>query len=562
MDSIFLQISLLLIITVSIAFITKILRQPLIIAYIIAGIICGPLLFNFINQDHDLYATFSKFGIVLLLFIIGLNLNFHHLKSIGKSSLVTGLGQVLFTASIGTVILIALKVSLTSAIYLAIAITFSSTIIIMKLLSDKHDTETVYGKHTIGLMLVQDVIAVLLLIGLGIIGNKTAGIGSELLWISLKLILSLGALYLISQKILPKLLDKISSSSELLFLFTLAWCFGAASLLHVIGLSMEIGAIISGIALSSSPYQTEIASRVKPLRDFFLIIFFIVLGSEMSLGSINPASVLLPAGILSLFILIGNPLILYFLFRNLKFTRRNSFLAGLTAAQVSEFGFILLYSGRNLGHLSGKEVPIFTAVAITTIFFSSYLITYNEKLYRLLLPFFKFFGPDKARQKEKVKESFNTWIVGYHRIGTRIAEVMKKLKKKYSVIDFDPNAIARLRKDNTPFVFGDIADIELLESLPLASSKLIIMTIPAVDDQLNLINHLKKARSQAITIANAYQKEDAKRLYTGGADFVMMPHYVGGEWISNLLSNPKWNKKTLTKLKNEQNLILSNNSSS
>ncbi|MCR4322532.1 MAG: cation:proton antiporter [Candidatus Azambacteria bacterium] len=554
MDNIFVQISSLLAITVGAAFIVRILRQPLIVAYIFAGIIAGPFILNLFDGGHETYEAFAQFGVILLLFIIGLNLNFNHLRSIGRVSFITGLGQVIFTAGIGTVILLAMHMQLTSALYVAVAITFSSTIIIMKLLSDKKDTDTTYGRYTIGLMLVQDVIAVILVIALGMMQSESGGGSLTVVLLIMKLALTLAGLYLVSRYLLPKMLDKIADSSELLFLFTLAWCFGVASALYMLGFSLEIGAIVSGIALSSSPYQLEIGSRIKPLRDFFLILFFIVLGSEMGISSLG--LILVPATILSLFILIGNPLILYILFRRLKFTRRNSFLAGLTAAQVSEFGFVLLFAGRQAGHLQGNEGAIFTAVAIATIFISSYLISYNEQIYRFFLPYFRLFGPDKYRQNEHVTKKYDAWIIGYHRIGMKVAEAMSDLKTNFCVVDFDPAAVARIRKSDLPFYFGDIADIEFLEGLPIAQSKMIIMTVPTVDDQVNLIKFVRKTNDKALIIGNAYHKIDAEMLYRHGADFVMMPHFLGGHWISKVLRNEKWNIETLSQLKAEQDKLL------
>lgn len=545
--NIFLQISTLLAITVSVSFIARLLKQPLIIAYIIAGIICGPAFFNLVHGGAEMYEAFAQFGVVLLLFIIGLNLNFRHLKTIGKTSFITGIGQVLFTGSFGTLILYLLGLNLKTAVYLAVAITFSSTIIIMKLLADKKDTETIYGKYTIGLMLVQDVIAVVIMIVLGVIKSDSVSLGNSLLILFIKGLLAIALVVFLSYYILPRFLDKVSKTSELLFIFTIAWCFGLASLLYWLGFSLEIGAIVAGISLSSSPYQLEIGSRIKPLRDFFLVLFFIVLGSEMTVGSIGLAW--LPALVLSLFILIGNPLILYILFRRSKFTRRNSFLAGLTAAQVSEFGFVILFIGQQVGHIHGIEIAVFTLVAITTIFISSYLIMYNEQIYRFFLPFFRLFGKDKHRQLDRIKSSFDVWVVGYHRIGKHVCEMLKKKKTKFAVIDFDPDSLAKARKNKMKTFFGDIADVEFLEEIPIASSKLIIMTIPAADDQVNLIKFVRSVNKKILIIANAYHYLDMVYLYESGADYVIMPHYMGGHWISDTLKNSKWTKKNLDKLK-------------
>lgn len=549
MDNIFFQISTLLAITVSLAFLIRLLRQPLIIAYIVAGIIAGPMFFNLLHGDRHMYEAFAQFGVVLLLFIIGLNLNFNHLKSIGRASFITGIGQVLFTSLLGTLLLLALKMPFTTSVILAVAITFSSTIIIMKLLSDKKDTETVYGRHTIGLMLVQDIIAVAIMIVIVVL-KEGGALAGPFVVLAIKGVWAVAGIYVLSKYLLPRLLHRIANSSELLFIFTVSWCFGLASLLYWLGFSLEIGAIAAGIALSSSPYQLEIASRIKPLRDFFLVLFFIVLGSEMAVGTLS--AVWLPGLALALFILIGNPLILYILFRSLKFTRRNSFLAGLTAAQVSEFGFVLLFTAGMIWELDGSVIPIFTLVAIITIFISSYLIIYSEKIYRFLLPFFSLFGPDRYRQRNRVPAVYDIWLVGYHRIGNKVCETLKGMKAKFSVIDYDPGAISELRRHHVPAVYGDIADMEFLETLPIASAKLVIMTIPSLDDQIGLIKHVRGLNPTVAMIANAYQYDDAALLYRAGADFVMMPHLLGASWIASLIKKKKLSRKHLAGLKDEQ----------
>ncbi|OGY31006.1 MAG: hypothetical protein A2805_02600 [Candidatus Andersenbacteria bacterium RIFCSPHIGHO2_01_FULL_46_36] len=548
-SNVFLQMSVLLGITVSIAFFIRLLRQPLIIAYIVAGITAGPAFFNIVHQDRNLYELFAQFGVVLLLFIIGLNLNFRHLKKIGRVSFIVGLGQVLFTAILGTIILSFLGFSLASALFVAVAMTFSSTIIILKLLADKKDTDTVYGKYTIGVMLVQDLIAITIMVVLGVTGSKEISLIAFFPLI-LKGIIAILAIIGIAKYILPRIIKHIASSSEFLFLFTITWCFGVASLLYWLGFSLEIGAIVAGISLSASPYQPEIASRIKPLRDFFLVLFFIVLGSQMHIASLK--EVALPGIILSTFILIGNPLILYILFRSMKFTRRNSFLSGLTAAQVSEFGFVLLFTGKQAGFVSGNEIPVFTLVAITTIFASSYIITYNEQIYRFFLPIFQLFGPDKLRQSSRPPRAYDAWVVGYHRIGKKVVEALQELGVPYAVIDFDPHVIEELHHKRISSVFGDIADVEFLADLPLGSAEMIIMTIPAVDDQINLITHARKLHPDILIIANAYYPQEAQTLYEEGADYVMMPHAVGGSWIAKTLKAKKITRESLAKLRAQQ----------
>ena len=549
MDNIFLQISVLLAITTVVAFFVRLLKQPLIIGYIIAGIIGGPLFFNIVHGGKEMYDAFAQFGVILLLFVIGLNLNLNHLKEIGRTSFITGIGQVVFTIVFGSAILLWLDFPLWTSVFLAGAITFSSTIIIMKLLTEKKDTETVYGRHTIGLMIVQDIIAVAMIVAIGLI-RTGSGASVALAFLFLKIVILSVAVILCSRYILPGFLRRISNSGEMLFLFTIAWCFGVASAFFVAGFSIEIGAIVAGISLASSPFKLEIGSRIRALRDFFLVLFFIVLGTQMGMSPLS--DIWLPGIALSLFILIGNPLILYFLFRLLKFTRRNSFLAGLTAAQVSEFGFVLLYAGANMGFVTGRELSIFTMVAIITIFVSSYLIIYGEKIYGYLLPWFNMFGADRHRQAEKISEKFDIWIIGYHRIGGYVAESLRESGLKIALVDYDPDAAKRMRDKNISLFFGDASDIEFIENLPMASSKLVVITIPALDDQLTVIQHIRQSRSETFIIANAYQYSEIKQLYDAGADYVMMPHLVGGNWIAGVLKKGRWTKDAFARLRDEQ----------
>ena len=272
------DIGIILSIAIGIAFLAQVLKQPLIISYILTGIICGPFFLNLINSEKSFYHSFAQFGVILLLFLVGLSLNPEFLKKIGRISFVAGVGQVIFTALIGFFLLIALGFSPLVSFYLAVAITFSSTIIIIKLLSDKKDLRSVYGRYTVGLMLVQDIIAIIIMIILSSFGlEKSLFISLFLLFIKGVIIFSV--VYFLARVVLPVVLDKVAESTEFLFVFTLGWCFALAGLGEWSGLSLEVGAIIAGLSLGTSKYQTEIFSRLKPLRDFFLVLFFIILGS-------------------------------------------------------------------------------------------------------------------------------------------------------------------------------------------------------------------------------------------------------------------------------------------
>lgn len=549
-NSIFLQISIILGVTAVIASIVRFLKQPLLVAYILSGILAGPLLFNFIRGDEESYHLFSEFGIVLLLFVVGLSLNFNYIKKVGKVAVITGLGQALLTSVLSFYLLRFFQVAFYPSLYLSIAITFSSTIIITKLLSDKKDTESVYGRYTIGLMLVQDVIAIFIMILMASGKDPNVSFLHSLSFLALKSAVVVACIYFLSKFLIPFILNRIAKSSEFLFLFTVAWCFCITSIVNLFGLSLEIGAIVAGLSLGSSPYQPEISSRIRPLRDFFLIMFFIILGSEMNVANFQQA--LVPGLILSIFVLLLKPLILYILFRTLKFTRRNSFLSGTTAAQVSEFGFILLFTGEQLGHVGDQELAIFTIVALFTIFFSSYAITYNERLYRMLIPFFSFFGKDRYQQLEDEVPVYDAWVVGYHRMGWKICETLKDLKISFAVIDYNPEMVSNLKQQGIPVYFGDVADVEFLSEIPLEKSKLIISTIPEADDQYTFIKHVRSLSTKPYIITNLVHSKYIKDFYAAGVDYIMMPHFLGGYRISEILRENKLSRGMFKKLRTEQ----------
>lgn len=548
MDSIFLNTSIIFGLTIFIAFVVQILKQPLIISYIISGILAGPVFLNLLHSDQEYFNILAEFGVILLLFLVGLSLNFHFLKKIGKVAAVTGLGQVIFTSVIGFFLLYLMGFDKEFSIYLAIAITFSSTIIIMKLLNEKRETETVYGRYTLGLMLIQDIIAIFLLILLPAFNNGQS-IALSLLMLFLKSALLLVFVYYVSRAVLT-IIHRVAKSGEFLLIFTIAWCFSIASLSEWIGLSLEVGAIMAGISLGSSIYQAEISSRIRPIRDFFIVLFFIILGSEMGVQNIK--QIFIPGIVLSLFVLIGNPFILYLLYRFMKFTRRVSFKAGLTAAQVSEFGFVFLFIVGQQGYINENLISLFTMIALVTIFISSYLITYNSQIYEKFKPLFQKFGEDKYVSLEVKKEKYDVFVFGYHRLGWKVCETLAELGYSFAVVDFDPMAVKKLKERNIPHFFGDATDVELLSEIPLSSAKIIISTMPSTSSQLTMIKNIREKHLKPIIIANLSYSRFLDEMYDAGADYVMMPHLLSGRWISDILKKGAINRRVTKRLVSEQ----------
>ena len=535
MDALFLSLAVTIILAAASGILFKVLKQPPIIGYILAGIILGSYLSVF--KDVESLNLFSTIGISLLLFLVGLNLNLNILRKLGFVSLITGIGQVLFTTIIGFFIAKSLGFSTISSLYISLALSFSSTIIIVKLLSDKNDLDSLYGRISIGFLLVQDLIAVFVLMFLSGLKSEFA---FSLVYITiLKGILLILILFLASKFILKKLFEFVSDSSELLFLLGITWCFTAAVFSSYLGFSIEIGAFLAGITLSFLTYNSEIISRISPLRDFFIIIFFVVLGLNMQLESI--ASLSIPVLVLSLFILIGNPLILLIIMGFLRYTKRTSFLAGLTVAQISEFSLILVGVGYSLGHLDKNVLSLVTLVGLITIASSTYMILNGQWLYEKLSPFLSFFERKKIRNEESSslsKKNYDIVILGAHRTSYYLIKKLKKENKNFLVVDFDPEQIEKLSKDSISVLFGDISDSEIIEKIKSFSPKIIISTIQVYEDNLLLLELFKKYNKNILFITVANNLNDFFSLHKKGADMVFLPEVMVGHKLVDYLSNP------------------------
>jgi Kef-type K+ transport system membrane component KefB/Trk K+ transport system NAD-binding subunit len=541
-SNIFFEISIILVIATIIAAIMKLLKQPLIIGYIFAGIVVSPFFLNLI-KSQDTLTVFSQIGVAFLLFIVGLSLNPKVIKEVGKVSLITGLGQVVFTSLIGFLIARGFGFEIISSLYIAVALTFSSTIIIMKLLSDKGDLDKLYGKISIGFLLVQDLIAVGILIIVSSFSESSQSI-SSIFGIFVKGALIVFFLVLISLYILPRLGLFFAKSQELLFLFSIGWGLGLATLFHYIGLSIEIGALVAGVTLSLSPYNYEISSRMKPLRDFFIILFFILLGSQLVFSDFS--KFIIPSIVFSLFILIGNPLIVMVLMGILRYPKKVGLQSGFTVAQISEFSLILITLGVGIGHLTQDILSMVTVVGLVTIIGSTYMILYANKIYNHIDKYLSFFER-KRLNKDGKKQMYDVILFGYNRVGYDFVNSFKKLKKKFLVIDYNPEVIEHLSEQGLNSKYGDVEDVEFLHQLDLKNLKMVVSTIPEFETNSLLINTIRKKNKKTIILVVSHHIEEAHLLYERGASYVVMPHFLGGKYASTLIDKYKLNHSKFLK---------------
>lgn len=534
------ELTIVIILATLFGIVAKLLSQPTILGFIIAGVLVGPLGF-FDIANPQILDLMAKLGVTFLLFIVGLELSLKELKTVGRAALTTGIGQIVFTAAIGFALSLFLGFDKLTAIYVSFALTFSSTIIVVKLISDKNDLNSLYGKVSVGLLLVQDLVAIIILILLSGFKESTGELGasmiSNLVLVFLKGVILFTIISYLSRKVLPKLVDLLARSQELLFLVSVSWALGVAVLVAspLVGFSIEIGGLLAGLALANSSEHFQISARIKPLRDLFITLFFLILGMKMAISHV--LVMLYPSIILSVFVLIGNPLIVLILMGFLGYRKRISFFTGLAVAQISEFSFILVALGSELNHINNDVVSMITMVGIITFILSTYMITYNNRLYQLLESFLGIF-----EKKSLLEQNFSDMrvlknhiiLAGVNRMGKKILDTLTKRGDQVVAIDFNPDIINNIANENTHVLFGDIADGEVLERANIDKARLIVSTVPDIEDNLILIDRAKNKNGvKIISIANS--EDEAKQLYQAGADLVIIPHLVGGEHLATLL---------------------------
>ncbi len=538
-DAIFQEIAILLLAAAAIGALSVWLKQPLILGYILVGVLAGPSISGWVTA-RDQVDLLARMGIAILLFVVGLKLDLHLIRTLGPVALATGLGQVLFTSVIGYFLAIALGFPPVVAIYVAVALTFSSTIIIVKLLSDKRELDMLHGRIAVGFLIIQDIVVILMMIGLSAYGQ--AGISDRLTGTLLSLLLK-GATFLVGigllmRYVLPPLLHHLARSLELLMLFSIAWAVSFAILSESIGLSKEVGAFLAGVSLASTRYREAIGARLMSLRDFLLLFFFIDLGARLDLGSLGGQ--IGPAIVFSLFVLIGNPLIVMVIMGIMGYRRRTGFLAGLTVAQISEFSLVLGALGVSIGHIDNETLGLITLVGLITIGLSTYMILYSHILYNRMARWLSIFErrfPYREEQEEGTTAvpSVDVILFGLGRYGTNLARNLIQRGVKTLGVDINSKTVTEWNGHGMQALYGDAEDPEFPGTLPLQEAKWIVSTIPQREVNLTLLDslhHYGYAGQKAVT---AHHPRDAEMLRESGADLILFPFVDAAKEAAEML---------------------------
>jgi Kef-type K+ transport system membrane component KefB len=528
----------------ALGFIFQLFRQPVILGYLVAGALIGPAMgFNLISEASSI-DVISEIGLILLLFIIGLELNPQKLLTSGRQLILAGAGQFILCLFIGLGFFLLLgyeiKKDHMDALYLALFCALSSTAIVVKLLYDKFEMDTFPGRITLGILIFQDLWAILILALQPHFTNPKF----LLVFIALGKSVTLLAMgFLLSKYLLRWVFEKISKTPEMVVAVSIAWCAFMAGMGSWIGLSMEMGALIAGVSISTFPYSVHVTAKVLPLRDFFLTLFFLSIGMKIPV----PDAVMLGmALIIVLFVMVSRFLTIYPLLSLAGSGRRTSFIASLNLSQISEFSLVVAALGVGYGHIEQRMMSlIIYAMAITSVL-SSYFIKGNHAAYLVFNRTMEKIGfPSKIKETEddEVKNHYPVVILGFHRGAREFIDRLEKatpgLLAKILVIDFNLENLKELSDRNVKGIFGDISSMDTLEHAHVAGAEIILSTIPDMllrgTNNKSLVITCRTLAPNAYIVATADSTEQINILKKSGADEVLLPYALIGEQLTRFV---------------------------
>jgi len=512
------------------AHILKKFKQPLILAYVLGGIILGPNLGLKIIYDEHNIELISEIGLIFLLFIIGLEINIRHIINLGKNIIILSLSQFLIGSILTFFIykysnFLGLKNNF-EFVYIAIALNLSSTLIVVKLLKDKFETDTLAGQITIGILVLQDIWAIIFMAFQPNFSNPQI---SKLVYSAILGIILIIVSFAFSKHFLSKIFKESSQNTELILLTSIAWCFTISSLAEEIGLSKEMGALIAGLSISSFPYSNDIITKISGIRDFFVTLFFVSLGLKFP----KPENSMIIFAMISVFIVIFTRFISIIPFSNiLKTGTRPLIITSINLSQISEFSLVIFSLGYSYGHISKNlQMQILISMLLMSLI-STYLITYNDKIFSFLAKIFKIREEKIFKNKENKIKDIDILILGYFKETRELIDIIEKntpqILSKIAIIDFNMSNKKELEKRKIKWLYGDIANTESLKHYSDYSPKLIVCTISDIFlkgiKNKYLLNPLKKIFPESKIILMAENENYKEELLSSGAFEAINPY--------------------------------------
>lgn len=535
-DDVFVQVAAILVVSTVAGAIAVWLRLPLVIAYVAVGVIVGPAAAHLVEPGGEL-ELLAQLGIALLLFVVGLKLDIHVIRTLGPVALVAGGAQVAIVAAGGLLLALALGLEPTAALYVGIGLAFSSTIIVVKLLADRRELDDLHGRLALGILIVQDLVVVVVMIAVTASDDADSSTGAALLVVAVKGAALLAVLAVLARFALTPLLHRLARLPDLLVLFAIAWAVALGAVGEKIGLGVEVGAFLGGVSLASTPYREAIGSRLVTLRDFLLLFFFIDLGSRIEPGLV--ADQALVAVVLSAFVLVVKPAVVMGLLGALRYRVRVSLQTGLALAQISEFSLILGAVGLRLGHVDEETTSLLTVVALVTIAVSVYVYPYADAVHARLGGAFALFEPRAPRPEGRPDADVqpDVIVLGLGRYGAGVVEGLRRRDVAVLGVDFDPIALAQWADRGVDVLYADAEDPDLPHLLPLPAHGWVVSTLRRVDANLALLHALAHHGYRGHVAVAAHRAADAVRLTRAGAHHVLMPYGSAARDVVDLIAD-------------------------
>jgi len=521
------DIGLAIVAATALAYVARLLRQPLLLAYIGAGLLIGPPGLGLVHSEETI-AELSELGLAFLMFIVGLEIDLKKLVSSGRVGALVGTIQVIACAVLTVGFAIVLGFSGLPALYLGVATAFSSTMIVVKLLSDKSELDTVDGRLTLGILLMQDVLAIVVLAVqpnlndpsvVPIVVSVLSGFG-----------LVVGAL-LASRFVLPALFQYVAKSPEIVMISAISWCLVVGYLAMLADFSIAMGALIAGVTLSAFPYSLDVVAKIRSLRDFFVTLFFVALGMQLQIGSLQVVLIALALSavvIFSRFITIGPTFYL------LGYGSRVGALCSIALAQAGEFALVIVALGLSLGHVGRDIASILALTLVITSTVSTYMIMANHKVAQRIVQTLRAFGlPERLRRGDDGEPGHQHGaalaILGFHRVASSLVYQAQGSSKGHDVlvVDFSPEVYAKLAAMDIPVVYGDISHLDTLEHVGIERASVVVSTVSEDflrgTDNLTMLRQIRRLNPDARVILSAETLDRARAMYEAGADYVVLP---------------------------------------
>jgi len=534
-DDVFAEIAVILLVSALAGLVAVRLHQPLVVAFVAVGVVVGPSFLGVVQPGSEL-ELFAELGVALLLFVVGLKLDLHVVRDLGPVALVVGAVQVAVVAVAGAGLALAVGMEVEAALYVGIGLALSSTVIVVKLLSDRHEIDDLHGRLAVGILIVQDLFAVVAMIAVASAGEEESGsLAAALASAVLGGAALLVVLAALMRWVLTPLLHALARNADLLLLFAIAWAVGVAAACEAVGMGPEVGAFLAGFSLASTPYREAIGSRLVTVRDFLLLFFFIDLGSRLEPG--EAVDQLAVALLLSAFVLVAKPLVIVALLGALRYRSRVALETGLSLAQISEFSLILAALGLRYGHIDEETTTLMIVVALVTITASSYLLLNSEAIARRVAPALRLLEREPPVHAPPEHEAPpDVVVVGLGRYGEGIVSGLLERDVDVLGVDFDPVALSRWAQAGVAVLYGDAEDPELPHLLPLPESGWIVSSIRRTDANLALLHALAKRGYAGRVAVAAHRQADAERLLAAGADRVLLPYASAAREVVELVA--------------------------